>query len=379
VGWQGDGSYAVADQHTLRSGVFLLDESVSADSTTTVFPVDAAGDPTGPAFPIVDDHRLSGLFAGVYLQDEWKLTSDLTLNYGTRFDVYQSSFDDEHQLSPRVNLVYTPTGTTTLHAGYSRYFTPPPVENVSGATVDRFNGTSNASAVKLDDAVKAERSNYFDAGINQKLGSDWEFGLDGYYKRATHQLDDGLFGQTLILSAFNYAEGEVYGAELTGAYSHGGFSAYANLARSEALGKDWTSAQFLFDPADLAYVRNHWIHLDHDQRLSGSCGAAYRWTEGVGSTRVYVDAIYGTGLRTNLTAADGTDIPNGGTVPSYVTLNLGAEQGFKLRGQRAWKVRLDLINLTDKAYELRSGTGVGVNAAQYGMRFGAFGSLSYPF
>ena len=58
-----------------------------------------------------------------------------------------------------------------------------------------------------DDPVKAERANYFDAGISQKIGKHVQVGLDGYYKNATHQLDDGLFGQTLILSAFNYAKG----------------------------------------------------------------------------------------------------------------------------------------------------------------------------
>jgi outer membrane receptor protein involved in Fe transport len=379
VGLQGDASYALAEQHTLRGGLFLLNESVTADSTTTVFPVDGDGDPTGPAFPIMDNHRLYGLFAGLYLQDEWKLTPELTLNYGARFDSFDSSFDDEHQLSPRVNLVYQPSSSTTLHAGYARYFTPPPVENVSGGTLAKFAGTSNAAAVDLDDPVKAERANYFDAGITQKIASGFQVGLDGYYKQAKNQLDDGLFGQTLILSAFNYAQGMVFGAELTASYTRDGFSAYGNLARSQAKGKDWDSAEFLFAPDDLAYVRNHWIYLDHDQRLSGSFGAAYKWTEGCGGTRLYTDAIYGTGLRTDATAPDGVNIPNGGSVPSYVTFNVGAEQSFRLDPSHDLKFRLDVVNLADKSYELRNGTGVGVNAAQYGMRRGLFGSVSYAF
>jgi len=204
-------------------------------------------------------------------------------------------------------------------------------------------------------------------------------GLDGYYKQAHNQLDDGLFGQTLILSAFNYAQGQVFGVELTGSYTRGGFTAYVNLARSEAKGKDWDSAQFLFDPQDLAYVKDHWIYLDHDQTLSGTFGTAYFWTEAIGSTRLFTDILYGTGLRTDATAPDGTNIPNGGSVPSYATLNLGAEQSFKITRGHQWKARLDVVNLTDKSYELRNGTGVGVNAAQYGMRRGFFGSLSYHF
>ena len=379
VGLQGDASYELGAAQTLRGGFTLLDEFVSADSTTTVFPVDGGGDPTGPAFAVADDEALHGLFAGAYLQDEWKILHGLTLNFGARFDVFDSSFDDESQLSPRVNFIYKASDSTTVHAGYARYFTPPPVENVPGRTVAEFDGTSNQSAVTQDDPVRAERSNYFDAGISQKLARGFQAGLDGYYKRADNQLDDGLFGQTLILSAFNYARGEVYGLELTGSYENGGFSAYINLAKSVAKGEDWNSAQFLFSPDDLAYVRDHWIFLDHDQALTGSFGASYHWKEARGDTRVYVDALYGTGLRTDSTAPGGTVISNGGTVPPHYTISVGGEQSFKIGIRRSVKVRLDILNLTDNSYELRSGTGVGVNAAQYGMRRGIFGSVSYSY
>jgi len=377
-GLQTDGSYDLNDKHTLRFGGSLLDETVSADSTTTVFPVDGSGNPTGPAFPIVDNQTLHGLFYGLYLQDEWKIAPKLTLNYGARFDVFSSSFDDENQFSPRVNLIYQPWDATTLHAGYARYFTPPPVENISGSTVAKFSGTSNASAVTQDSSVKAERSHYFDAGISQKLLPGLQAGIDGYYKIAKNQLDDGLFGQTLILSAFNYAEGRVEGVEFTTSYITNGFSTYANVAVSKAQGKDWSSSQFLFDPSDLAYVKTHWISLDHDQTISGSFGTSYLWQEAHGSTRVYVDALYGSGLRTDATVG-GINIPNGGTVPAYYSVNLGAEQSFKMGAKQVVKVRLDVVNVTDNIYELRNGSGVGVNAAQYGMRRGVFSSLGYAF
>jgi len=293
-GLQTDASYAINDQHTVRGGVSLLDETVDGNSTTEVFPLDGSGNPSGPSFPIGDDHVLHGLFYGVYLQDEWKIVPKLTLNFGARFDVFNSSFDDENQLSPRANLIYQPTDATAWHAGYARYFTPPPVENVSGSSVAKFNGTSNESATDLDDPVKAERSHYFDAGVSQKLLPGLQMGVDGYYKRAKNQLDDGLFGQTLILSAFNYAEGRIYGVEFTTSYITNGLSTYLNVAVSRAQGKDWNSAQFLFDPTDAAYVKNHWIYLDHDQTVSGSsasptfgtrCAAArgFIWTRFTGA------------------------------------------------------------------------------------------------
>src|ERR1017187_1672478 len=381
-GLQTDASYNLTGSHTLRFGVSLLDETVSANSSTVVFPVNSGGNPTGPAFPIVDDHTLHGQFYGVYLQDEWKIVPKLTLNFGARFDVFNSSFDNENQLSPRVNLIYQPTDATTLHAGYARYFTPPPIEAISGSSVNKFDGTSNESPAgpnAPDSAVKAERAHYFDAGITQKLLPGLQAGVDSYYKYAHNQLDDGLFGQTLILSAFNYAEGRVYGVEFTTSYITNGLSMYANVAVSKAQGKDWNSAQFLFDPTDAAYVKTHWIYLDHDQTVSGSFGASYLWKEAHGTTRVYVDALYGSGLRTDATTSLGQTIPNGGTVPSYYSLNVGAEQGFKIGAKRILKARLDIVNVTDNVYELRNGSGVGVNAAQFGERRGIFGSLGYEF
>ena len=192
-----------------------------------------------------------------------------------------------------------------------------------------------------------------------------------------------MFGQTLVLSAFNYARGEVYGVEFTGNYTHGGFSTYANLAYSVARGEDFSSAQFLFSPNDLAYVKNHWIYLDHDQRVSGSFGMAYLFKETEKtSTRLYVDSIYGSGLRQDGGGDEpGTTdpIPNGASVPAYFTVNVGAEQSFKLGKTDTVKARIDVVNLTDNIYELRSGSGVGVNAAQFGERLGFFGSLTFIF
>jgi hypothetical protein len=116
--------------------------------------------------------------------------------------------------------------------------------------------------------------------------------------------------------------------------------------------------------------------------VSGSFGAAYTWNEcEKSSTRVYVDAIYGSGLRANGGGTEdgtpaGNPIPNGTTVPAYYSVNLGAEQSFKIHEKQILKARIDVVNLTDNSYELRDGSGVGVNAAQYGARLGLFGSIS---
>jgi outer membrane receptor protein involved in Fe transport len=394
-GLQADASYDLGDRHTIRAGLMGMEEVVSADTTTTVFDLDSGGNASGAPANIAQDSTPSAFFYGMYLQDEWKLVPDkLTLNYGTRFDLYSSSSIDENQLSPRVNLVYQPTDKTTLHAGYSRYFTPPPLETVPAGNITAFNDTSagatavyGPNGVTTDGTVKSERANYYDLGISQKILPGLTAGVDGYYKTARNQLDDGLFGQSLILSSFNYAKGRIGGVEFTANYGLGGWNTYANLAYSVAQGEGASSAQFLWgDQGTVNYVNNHWIYLDHDQRVTGSFGTSYTWKETARqNTLVYVDALYGSGLRqdgggTIGGSLDATDpIPNGSTVPAYYTLNVGVEQSIKLGTKDMLKARLDVVNLTDNTYELRSGTGVGVNAAQYGMRRGLFGSLSFVF
>jgi outer membrane receptor protein involved in Fe transport len=391
-GLQADASYDLGEHHTIRGGVMGWEEAVTANTTTTVFPVDGSGNISGPAEAITQNNSPEAFFYGMYLQDEWKLVPKiLTLNYGARWDYYSSSVDTENQVSPRVNLVYQPFDSTTMHIGYSRYFTPPPLETVPASDLAVFNdyngsATSAQQALTTDTVVKAERANYYDAGISQKLAPGLTVGVDGYYKTAQQQLDDGLFGQSLILSSFNYAQGRVRGVEFTANYTTGGWSTYANLAYSVAQGKGASSAQFLWGNQNVVnYVNNNWIYLDHDQRVTGSFGTAYTWKESARqSTRVYADALYGTGLRQNGPGLipndpDGDGIPNGSEVPTYYTVNLGVEQSLKIGVKDVLKARLDVVNVTDNSYELRSGTGVGVNAAQYGMRRGLFGSVSFVF
>ena len=68
--------------------------------------------------------------------------------------------------------------------------------------------------------MKSERAYYFDAGATQKIAEGFSVGIDGFYKSAHSVLDEGQFGQALILSSFNYKRGEIYGGELTANYDH---------------------------------------------------------------------------------------------------------------------------------------------------------------
>jgi len=366
-GLEFDASYKLNEQHTLRGGFLFTEQHASVGTATLVFPVDANGNQTSDVpFQIVDNNDKYGYFYGFYLQDEWKPFEQLTINFGGRLD-FAKTFTDENQLSPRINVVYTPWKGTALHAGYARYFTPPPLEFVEQSTVSKFAGTTNASAITLDSPVKSERTHYFDVGATQKIMEGWNVGLDGYYKSAHSQLDDGQFGQALILSSFNYNRGEIYGTEFTTSYDHGPFSAYLNASYEWARGTNISSAQFLFDPDEFAFINKNWVFLDHDQRFTGSAGISYTWND----WQAGIDGLYGNGLRRGFA--------NTKKNHSYETYNLSLSRRIKITEKTAVKIRFDVVNILDTIYELRDGSGIGVGAPQFGQRRGFYGTVAYDF
>src|SRR5438445_5434870 len=254
-----DSSYKLNDQHTIRGGFIFTEQYANIDTVTLVFPVDENGNQTSTIpLRVPDDHNKYGYYYGFYLQDEWKPFEQFTINFGGRFDVV-NAFSDENQLSPRINIVYQPWKWTTLHAGYARYFTPPPLEAVPQSTIGKFAGTTNESEVTKDTPVKSERAHYFDAGMTQKIAEGFTVGIDGFHKSSHSVLDEGQFGEALILSSFNYKRGEIYGGEFTANYDKGGFTAYLNAAYEWARVTNVSSSQFLFSSDDFAYIKKDWL------------------------------------------------------------------------------------------------------------------------
>ena len=290
-GLQGDGAYKLNDAHTLRAGFTVDGESTQNSNISTVLPL-VGGVPVDAPFTVTDNSSKLGWIAGVYVQDEWKITNQLTVNFGLRFD-QMWQYVDANQLSPRVNVVYKPLDGTTLHAGYARYFTPPPQAIAAPANIAPFANTTAQPDTFQQSPVLPERAHYFDAGIVQRITPQLEVGLDAYYKISQDLLDDGQFGAALILSGFNYEKAYNSGVELSANYKDGNFSAYGNLAWARQVATNIVSNQYLFGADELAYIASNYINTDHAQQWTGSAGASYLWHD----TRFSASMVYGSGLR----------------------------------------------------------------------------------
>ncbi len=152
-----------------------------------------------------------------------------------------------------------------MHAGYSRYFTPPASELIASSDIALYDGTTNQQP-----GGRQQHS----AGRTQRLlrhrrlaavGEHLTLGLDAYDRRVARLQDEGQFGAAYIYSTFNYRRGHIRGLVFSADYSSGPFSAYFNAAYNKAIGTQVITSQYNLDPDALAYVADHWIHLDHDR------------------------------------------------------------------------------------------------------------------
>ena len=381
-GVQADGSYKASGTHTLRFGLFYQRELTHSNDLSLVFPTfappaESAGQQSSDVpIAIAQASRKIGNLYGVYLQDEWDPLPRLTINFGARYDRVEA-YTREQQVSPRISIVYKASDDAAFHIGYARNFTPPPQELIAATSLNVFENTTNAPTVFAGGQVKAEREHLFDIGFNLTPLPHVTLSVDSYYKIKRNLLDDGQFGTALVLAPFNYARGYNYGVEVGLAYRKGRLNLYGNIAAAEQRANQIISSQFFFAQDELDYIANHYIYTDHTQKLTGSAGASYALSDALGKLTVATDLIYGSGLRRNPPC--GTFHPNGSKLPAYEQVNLGLSQAIDHGALKGVEVRFDVVNLFDRVYQIRDGSGVGISAPQYGPRQAFYGGIAKRF
>ncbi|HTB22739.1 MAG TPA: TonB-dependent receptor [bacterium] len=366
-GVQFDGSDRLTDAQTLRVGLDLSAEETHVDDVATVLP-DSGGTISPDPEALNDYTPKLGVNAGAYLQDEWRMLQDLTLNVGLRFD-QMDQFTTGNQLSPRVALAYKPFDGTTLHAGMARYFTPPMQAQSTPSNLALFQNTTQQPVIPQDDPALPERATYYDVGWDQDLPAGFSTGVDTYYKASTDTLDDGQFGQAVVLEQFNYAYGYSEGAELKLNFARRGLRAYANASCETTMVEDIVSNEYLIDdPAEFAYTADHYTPSSDSQKVSASWGGSYHWRFLFAS----LDGMYGSGLAAGFA--------NEQNSPAYAQWNAAVGASCAPWGDgKPLTLRVSANNLFDVSYILREADGIGEFASQYGPRRAVFTELTQQF
>jgi hypothetical protein len=133
--------------------------------------------------------------------------------------------------------------------------------------------------------------------------------------------------------------------------------------------KDVVSNQYLIsDPVELAYLASTYTYSSDAQTISASAGTSYRWYNMLAG----IDGFNGSGLRAGFA--------NEQHSPGYTQWNAVIGRDFNpWHNQKPLALRLSAVNLFDLSYLLRSATGVGEFAPQYGPRRGLFAELTQQF
>ncbi len=178
-----------------------------------------------------------------YIQDDWKITKDLQLNVGARWD-YQQAYGNGgvtylklnnwfNNLQPRVGLIwdFTGKGKGKFFANVARYVeTPLPLDiNVRAGSNDtqtdkNFNvnlinapltatvatgfGTRNlgAESTPIDENLKPQTVNEFTMGFEYEVKKDYTFGVRGIYRPQGSVIEDGSFDDGDHYFLFNPGE-----------------------------------------------------------------------------------------------------------------------------------------------------------------------------
>ncbi len=201
--------------------------------------------------------------------------------------------------------------------------------------------------------------------------------MDAYYKSARNLIDEGQFGAPIILTAFNYRKGQVHGIEFSTSYDRGPLSLYGNVAYSRAIGKDIVSSQFNFSAADLptsASTASTWTTTSAGpgrRARPTRCSRAPAIPRGCRQT-----CWWAAGCARIRRRAGRAERPG---AAGLLHVNLSAVQTIKTGYVGQTQLRLDVINVLDRKYEIRDGTGVGVGAPQFGLRRTILAGIAQKF
>lgn len=360
-GQSGNESYQFAPQSQLAlDALYATDTRLTpAGAPDPGGATDTLGNPVylitpGASTPTLNIHR-DGYYNAAYLQDTWRATRQITLNYGARLDSYYQKQDTDGYgsvsggltyLSPRLNAAYAFTPGTVGRLSYNKLFTQPPLSE--GAI--------------LGTVLGPETLDQYDASIEHQIGATQTVKLAYYYKNIRNQNDTGIllpYTQIGAYTTLQYQYASVHGIEVSydvtprNNVGLGGYLAFSNsLAKPGGL--DQTGA-----PAPDVN--------DHDQRNTLSTGLSYTLPS---QAYAALDYYFGSGEASSVLAPIGAsngNLVNGGDRNTNQFLNVRLASPPKFIGGYAGLI-LDVDNIFNNLDVLNFNSGFSGTRFQQGRR-----------
>ena len=155
---------------------------------------------------------LWGHEAGVYAEDDWRLSSAVRLNAGLRFSLFNVQGKTYTGLEPRVSLRWLLDDNLSFKASYSR------MNQYVHLISNSFISLPTDAWMPVTRKLKPLISDQVSAGFYYNLNKEYNFSVEGYYKTLDNLLEYR-DGHTFTPSFVNWedkltaGEGRSYGAE----------------------------------------------------------------------------------------------------------------------------------------------------------------------
>ena len=278
--------------------------------------------------PLRQREMVWGNVEALFLEDQYKLTSWLTLNGGVRLTHFGSTIS-ENAIDPRVGAaIRIPRLNWVLRGFYGRYYQAPPLLTVNGPLLDQA-AKEGFGFLPL----RGERDEQHEFGLTIPL-KGWVFDVTNFRTGARNFFDHDVLGNSNIFFPLTIDRARIRGWEATAnsprvaklAQFHASYShQYAEGAGAV------TGGLTDFEPPDQGY-----FFLDHDQRNTLSAGVNLQMPR-----RFWADfnSNYGSGF------VDGEGPEH---LPSHTTFDLSVGKSF---GEN-WSVRVSGLNLSNHRYLL---------------------------
>jgi outer membrane receptor protein involved in Fe transport len=278
--------------------------------------------------PLSQRERVWGNVEALFLEDQYKLTSWLTLNGGVRLTHFGSTIS-ENAVDPRIGAaIRVPRLNWVLRGFYGRYYQAPPLLTVNGPLLDQAAQQGFAFL-----PLRGERDEQHEFGLTIPFAG-WVFDVSNFRTRAKNFFDHDILGNSNIFFPLTIERARIHGWEVTAnspqvaglAQIH---AAYSHQYAEGAGGV--TGGLTDFAPPDEGY-----FFLDHDQRDTLSTGFNLQLPR-----RIWTDfnVTYGSGF------VDGEGPEH---LPSHTTFDLSIGKSF---GEN-WNVRVSALNLSNHRYLL---------------------------
>ena len=358
-----DHTYVPSREHVIKAG-FQVDRTQAVNKTRIfTFAKDDDDNPIGNMITRNADNRLIGWRQELWVQDQWSPNERWTFNLGVRGDVVQYQ-RHEGQISPRIGITYTADQANVFHAFYGRQFTPPNLEAISFTKLNTA-GTKAAPENTTNNIVRAERAHYFEVGSYHAPVRWATLQLTGYYKLAHYLGDAAQFGTTPLLNYFAFERGWSRGID--GALKlqiTDNLTARGNVAWGQCKGYGLQSGHSLLEQKEITDINSAGgVHCDHQQTVTSSAVAAYRFLE---RTTLTGQMLFASGLRT---AVDEDAKTNSTHSPSYTIYNMSLSHIIPLPwDNQKFLLGFDVMNLLDQKYFINAGEGsIGLGVSHAGM------------